>query len=215
MAGRDGRFGPDAAEAEILDAVTARQIASAFAAYRAGMEAALETTLGPRLLLDKNPSYFPLIAPLARLFPGAPLLVALRDPRAVVWSCFTQALPLNPESAPFLDLANTVEHIRVWLGRWLRLRPRLSAPWREVRYESMVSAPRAEAEETLRFLGLPWDDRVLSFHEAKTPVRSPSYASASRPVNAEALEKWRPYAEFLEPHLGPLKPVMAELGYLP
>lgn len=210
---QSGRVAQEMPAMQMLDSLAPAQLAGAFACYRHGMEQALETTLGSRLLVDKNPSYFSLIAPLARLFPGAPLLVALRDPRAVVWSCFTQSLPINPESVAFLDLRTTIEHIQVELEHWLRLRDRLAAPWREVRYENMVNDLPGEAKKTLEFLGLPWDESVLAFHQNKAPVRSPSYASASQPVSRGALEKWRPYEDFLEPYLEPIRPLMAELGY--
>lgn len=200
-------------EPELFGAVSKAQLAAAFAAYRRGMDAATETAIGPRLLLDKNPSYFSAISPLMRFFPGAPLLVALRDPRAVVWSCFTQELPLNPETVPYLDLASCVEHTAVKLRHWCLLRGRLATPWRQVRYEEVVHDLPGEAKRILGFLGVPWDDNVLAFHRNKTPVRSPSYASAAQPIHSGALEKWRNYEEFLAPHLAPLKPVMGELGY--
>lgn len=208
-----GRFSDKPAEAEVLDGVTREQIVSGYHAYRAAMDAVMETTVGPRLLVDKNPSYFPLIAALMRMFPGAKLLVALRDPRAVVWSCFTQALPLNPETVSFLDLGTTAEHTAVWLENWLRLRERIVTPWREVRYESMVRNFGQEARETLEFLGVAWDPKVAEFHKGDKPVRSPSYAAVSRPIYGGSVEKWRHYEEFMAPHLAPLKPVMAELGY--
>lgn len=200
-------------EVAALDAITGGQIAEAFKKYRAAIDTVMETTVGKRHLVDKNPSYFPLIASIMRMFPGAKLLVALRDPRAVVWSCFTQTLPLNPETVSFLDLATTAEHVAAWLQNWLTLRDRLATPWREVRYESMVTDFAGEARATVEFLGLPWDGRVADFHKSAKQVRSPSYASASRPIYSGSLERWRHYEEFMAPHMDPLRPVMEQLGY--
>lgn len=200
-------------EVDLLNGLSPAQITACFKRYRQSMEENLEDVVGSRLLVDKNPSYFSMLAPVARLCPGAKLLVALRDPRAVVWSCFTQPFPLNAESVAFMELGTAVEHTATWLERWLRLRGRLAAPWREVRYENMVQDLPGEARATLDFLGVPWDDKVLSFHQNKAPVRSPSYASASQPVHAGALDKWRHYEAFLTPHLDRLGPVMRELGY--
>lgn len=200
-------------ERELLDAVTVEQIHVGFKTYRRGMDAVMERTIGPNLLVDKNPSYFSLIVPIARMFPSASLLVALRDPRAIVWSCFTQSLPINPESVAYLDLATAVEQTKVWLERWLLLRGRLAMPWREVRYESVVRDLAGESGKTLQFLGVSWDEKVMAFHKSQKPVHSPSYASASKPIHAGAIDKWRHYEKFLSPHLEPLKPVMERLGY--
>lgn len=211
---RAGGLLPDGThETAALDAITPDQIVACHAKYRHAMDTELETTVGRRHLVDKNPSYFPLIAAIMRMFPGAKLLVALRDPRAVVWSCFSQTLPLNPETVSFLDLGTTAEHVSVWLQNWLKLRDRLATPWREVRYENMVNDFAGEARATVEFLGLPWDGGMMDFHKNTKQVRSPSYASASKPIYSGALDRWRHYEEFMVPHLAPLKPVMAQLGY--
>ena len=45
-----------------------------------------------RLLIDKNPSLTFLIPPFLRIFPELKLIIALRDPRDVVLSCFRHAM---------------------------------------------------------------------------------------------------------------------------
>ena len=47
--------------------------------------------IGGRLHLDKNPAMNLMIPPMRRVFPELKLIVALRDPRDVIVSCF---LPL-------------------------------------------------------------------------------------------------------------------------
>lgn len=196
-----------------LDSLSDPALSACRRAYAQAAADALGEDPAARLILDKNPSLLPTSPMLVRAFPQAPLLMALRDPRAIVWSCFTQDLPPNPDTAAFLDLAAAAGQTAAWLEYWLRLRERLAAPWREVRYEDMVRDLPGEARKTLDFLGLPWEAQVLSFHQSLTPVRSPSYASASQPVHAGALDKWRHYEAFIAPHLAQIKPVMAQLGY--
>ena len=67
-----------------------------------------------------------------------------------------------------------------------------------------------EARGVLEFLGLPWREEVLGYHERKDMVRSPSYAQASRPVYDKSLEMWRNYEEFLTPFKQPLLPYLQE-----
>ena len=55
------------------------------------------------VLLDKNPSPTNSLHLWLRLFPELKVIIALRDPRDVVMSCYLQNLPLNPATANFLD----------------------------------------------------------------------------------------------------------------
>src|SRR5208282_2144119 len=88
--------------------------------------------LGGRLLIDKNPSLTTLIPAVARVFPETKFLVALRDPRDVILSCFMQPLPLNQVSATFLTLEDTVEEYATTMGLWRALAPRMQNPHIEV-----------------------------------------------------------------------------------
>ena len=67
------------------------------------MELFLGQPIQGRLLIDKNPSLTFLIPALVRVFPELKLLVALRDPRDVVLSCFMQSfVPLGQVTAAYL-----------------------------------------------------------------------------------------------------------------
>lgn len=165
--------------------------------YFADMEDSLEQPLTDRLLLDKNPSHLTRLPSLLRIFPEAKILMALRDPRAIAWSCFTQYLPANAESAAFQRLDHTATHVESQLHYWLRLRDTLpEGTWHESRYERTVLDFDRETRATLAFLGLSWDAHVAEFHQNPDPVRSPTYAEAARPLYRNALEKWRNYEPF-------------------
>ena len=178
----------------LLAELTAARIEAARDRYWRDIGQTVEKELGDRLLLDKNPSIFPVLAGAVRLFPDARILVALRDPRDIVWSCFTQALPINAATAAFLRLESAAEQVAAELEQWLQLRPRLATPWLEVRYERLVEQPDVELKRVLSFLGVPWSPEVMAFHERRDPVRSPTYAAVARPVHKEAVGRWRRYA---------------------
>jgi len=54
---------------------------------------------------------------------------------------------------------------------------------------------------------------VMSYHQNSNPVLSPSYAQASRPVYADAVDRFRHYEEFFESHRAEWEPVAKTLGY--
>ena len=150
-----------------------------------------------------------------RVFPEAKLLVAVRDPRDVVVSCFLQALPLTPISSAYLSLEGTVKQYASAMGFWLDMRPRLGDQWLEVRYEELIDDLPRVARSTLDFLGVEFDENVLKFHEhARTKrVQSPSHAEVLKPVYRTAVGRWRNYQKYLEPYMGGLERFLKAFNY--
>ena len=194
---------------------TPAALQTARTAYFRAMELSLGQPIAGRLLIDKNPTYTCLVAPLIRFFPEMKFLIALRDPRDVVLSCFMQNLPLNQVGAACLTLGGTVEEYAALMGTWQAIKPRMRNPWREVRYEDMVTDLESVARRSLDFLGVPWDAKVLGFdqHARDKVVRSPTYADVTQPVYKRAMGRWQHYQKYLEPHLEKLEPFVKAFGY--
>jgi tetratricopeptide (TPR) repeat protein len=205
----------DTAMYSALAAATPSQLQQARQNYFRAMELCLSQPVAGRLLIDKNPTYTFLIPALIRIFPEIKFLVALRDPRDVVMSCFMQDLPLNQIGAACLTLAGTAEDYTALMDVWQTIKARMRNPRLEVRYEDMVENLESVARKTLDFLGVPWDGRVLGFdeHARKKNVRSPTYADVTQPVYRRALGRWRNYQKHLEPHLKKLEPFVKAFGY--
>jgi tetratricopeptide (TPR) repeat protein len=183
--------------------------------YFRAMELSLGQPVGGRLLIDKNPSYTFLIPALVRIFPEIKFLIALRDPRDVVMSCFMQNLPLNQTGAACLSLASTAEEYTALMTVWQTIKARMANPFLEVRYEDMVEDLASVARKSLEFLGVTWDAKVLGFdeHARQKTVRSPTYADVTQPVYKRAVGRWRNYQKYLEPHLVRLEPFTKAFGY--
>ena len=135
--------------------------------YLEYMTAALNQPIGDRVHLDKNPTLTLVLPGFLRLFPEARLLIALRDPRDVVISCFMQYLPLNPNSVCFLTLERTARRYATDMAVWRQLREMIASPWLEVRYEETVTDLEKEARRALEFLDLPWEPRPDPWTEAR------------------------------------------------
>jgi tetratricopeptide (TPR) repeat protein len=201
--------------AEALDGVPVERLGAQRARYLAYMSAALNEPIGDRVHLDKNPTMTLLIPGMLRLFPETKLLIALRDPRDVVISCFMQYLPLNTNSVCFLTLERTARRYAHDLGVWRRLRDTLCTPWLEIHYEDCVRELEREARRALEFLGLPWDAGVLEYRDRlkAKPVGSPTYEAVSQPLYTSAIGRWRNYRKFLEPCYEILRPSIEAFGY--
>jgi tetratricopeptide (TPR) repeat protein len=200
---------------QVLDRATVDDLNEVRKAYWSSMEGALQQQVNGRVLIDKNPELTLLLPLVARVFPEMKVIFALRDPRDVVISCFSQRLPLNPVSVNYLTLEDTVKKYVRMMHAWLKLRGMIRNPWIEVRYEDMVADLESQARRVLEFLGLPWDDCVLEYHRrAQTKhVHSPTYEAVTKPVYSTSVGRWRNYEKHLAPYQELLRPFVEAFGY--
>ncbi|HEY5913742.1 MAG TPA: sulfotransferase [Verrucomicrobiae bacterium] len=201
--------------AAALDEAPPERLIAQRARYLGYMEAALNEPIGARMHLDKNPTMTLVLPGLLRLFPEARIIIALRDPRDVVLSCFTQYLPLNTNSVCFLTLERAAKRYAHDLGIWLKLKNMICAPWLEVRYEQCVLDLEQVARRSLAFLDLPWDPQVLQYRQRMQgkAVNSPTYEAVSKPLYTSAIGRWKNYEKYLEPCLEILQPCVDAFGY--
>jgi hypothetical protein len=77
-------------------------------AYWRAAQAALGGAPSRAVFIDKLPFNTVLLPLVHRLFPGAKVIFALRDPRDVVLSCFTQRFRMNAAMYHFLSIDTAV-----------------------------------------------------------------------------------------------------------
>jgi tetratricopeptide (TPR) repeat protein len=178
-------------------------------------ELLLRKTIGSRLLVDKNPALNVMIPMVVRVFPETKFIVALRDPRDVVVSCFMQALPLTPISSAYLSLEGTVNQYASVMGFWLKMLPRMGDQWIHVRYEELIDDLPTVARSVLGFLGVEFEENVVKYYEhARTKrVNSPSHADVQKPLYRTAVGRWRNYQTRLEPYMAGLEPLLQAFNY--
>ncbi|RIK81317.1 MAG: hypothetical protein DCC68_09025 [Planctomycetota bacterium] len=200
---------------EMLDAASPERVHAEREKYVRYMEGMLREPIGERVHLDKNPAMNLLIPAMLRVLPELRVLVALRDPRDVLVSCFFRYLPLNPVSVCFLTIERIAERYALDMRAWLKFRDMLRTPWAEIRYEDTVADLSGTARRALGLLGLPWDDAVLAYQQraAKKQVLSPTYEAVTKPLYTSAIGRWRNYERQLAPVLEKLEPFVRALGY--
>ena len=199
----------------ILDRVPPHIRQQARATYWQRMEAVLDEPIGGRMLLDKNPGMMLLLPVMNWAFPEMKVLIALRDPRDIVLSCFMQKVRLTQISVNWLSLATTADYYAKVMSTWLMFRDLTPNPWLEFRYEDVVTDLEGQSRKICEFLGLPWDDKILKFYEhaREKVVRSPTYRDVTQPVYQKSVGRWQHYAAHLEPVLKTLEPFIKEFGY--
>lgn len=162
--------------------------------------------------LPLNLVHLPLVC---TLFPDAPVIVALRDPRDVCLSCLMQWFALNPGMRNFLTLEGTAGYYAQVMDLWLHVRDMLPLPFVEIRYEDTVHDLEIQARRLLDLLGLAWDPGVLEFHEKAREryIRTPSFAAVTEKVHTRAVGRWRNYETHLAPVMEVLRPFVEAFGY--
>jgi tetratricopeptide (TPR) repeat protein len=170
---------------------------------------------GARVLLDKNPSPTTSLPLWLRVFPGLKVVIALRDPRDVVVSCYFQNLALTTINVNFLSLERTVQHYIALMDVWLRMRELGGFDWIETRYEDIVNNLETEGMRVTEFLGLAWNPEQARFHESarRKVIFAPNYESVGKPVHNRAVGRWEHYAENLAPFQDRLAPYCRAFGY--
>lgn len=200
---------------EQLAKLTPEQLQAIRARYLERAAARVQLQPGQRLV-DKNPLNLLRLPAIQRLFPHAPIILAVRHPCDVVLSCFMQhfrAPHFVMLCASLQSLADGyVRSFDFWYGQAAMLAPRVL----EVRYETFVADFERGVREMAEFLQLPWHDAMLAPAEharVKGYISTPSYSQVVQPVNQKAVGRWRPYREHLAPVIPRLRPYLERWGY--
>ena len=168
-----------------------------------------------KVFLDKAPAgtlYLPLIA---KLFPDARILFAVRDPRDVVLSCFRNHFQMNALTYAFTDLGETARCYAASMRMADVYRRVLPLELAEVRYEALVADFEGELAGICAFLGLAPTPAMLDVGATagRRQVRTPSAPQVRAGLNTQGIGRWRAYEAELAPALPMLWPWLERFGY--
>lgn len=168
-----------------------------------------------KLLVDKQP-YNSIALPLiAKLFPGARVILCIRDPRDVVFSCFRRRFLMNASNFQLLNLADAAG----FYDRVMRLtacyRTRIPLRLIEVRHEAVVDDFFSRMREICDFCDLEWRPEMAEFAMGRQdrPVLTPSNRQLAAGLNRSGIGRWREYRSHLAPILPVLQPWVDAFGY--
>ncbi len=174
-------------------------------------------TLAPgQRLVDKNPLNILRLPVLKRLFPDAPIILAIRHPMDIILSCYTQHFSAPDWALLCADLGALASGYRKTFDYWYRTVDMVKPSVLELRYEQLVGDFEGTMRGAMEFLGLPWDDALLRPAEhakAKGFISTPSYSQVAQPVHKRAVGRWENYRTHLEPVIPEVRPYLERWGY--
>jgi Sulfotransferase family len=143
---------------------------------------------GTRYFLDKTPRYHLVADEILDLFPEAKYLILWRNPLAVVASIIETWAGGKWNLYRFkVDLFDGTENL-------LRIHERHGSKVHALRYEALITEPEETWTGVFRYLGLPFDDSVLSrFADVELAGRWGDQSGTGRydAVSSEPLESWK------------------------
>lgn len=180
-------------------------------------EVAQHVVLQPgNLLIDKMPLNTVMVPIIARVFPTAKFILAIRHPGDVALSCLMQSFATNASMANFFTLQGTVQFYTQVMGAWLHYAQQLPLQVHPIRYEDLIEDVPTQSRALLDFLGLSWDDAVLQHTEharQRGAINTPSYHQVVQPIYQRSKYRWKRYEQHLGAVLPLLQPFVEQFGY--
>lgn len=84
----------------------------------------------------------------------------------------------------------------------------------EVDYEKLVANPEKQVRRLLDFCGLEWEPKCLEFYKTRRPALTLSITQVQKPIYKTSIEKWKEYAELMEPFRKGVEDLIDEDGFL-
>jgi len=154
----------------------------------------------PRFI-DKTPLNFLNIGFIHRALPNARIVCVRRNPMDTCLSNFRHLF--SPESSPYyrysFDLLETGHYYLLFNELMTHWNSVLPGKILQVQYEDIVADQETQSRRLLGFCGLEWQDACLRFEQNAAPVATASSVQVRQPIYSSATERWKSYAEFLQP----------------
>ena len=171
--------------------------------------AQLHRRQGKPHFIDKMPNNFPHVGFINLILPNARIIDARREPLDTCVSCFRQLFARGqPFTYDLVDIGEYYMQYRKMMDHWHKVLP---GRMLTVQYEELVGDFENQVRRLLDYCGLPFEENCLRFHETERPVRTASSEQVRRPINADAIGRWRHYEQHLSPLMEVLGPLLAEV----
>ena len=162
--------------------------------------------LGRPFFTDKALANFGQIGLIHLILPNAKIIDVRRHPLDCGWSCFRSHFP---GGMPFSHrLSDIGRHYADYIALMAHFERVLPGRVHRVIYEDLVADPETEVWRLFDYLGLPFEEQCLNFHENKRAVITLSAEQVRMPLYKSGVGQWRPYEAWLGPLKAALGPVL-------
>ena len=147
---------------------------------------------------DKLPNNFLYLPLIARALPTAKLVHVRRHPMdaglAIYKQLFADAYPFSYD---LQELGDYYVRYHRLMAKWQAL---LGDRLYTVDYDALVADPRGQLSALLHWLGLPFDEACLQFHQSSDATATASATQVREPIYRRASGRWQKFAAALAPY---------------
>lgn len=167
---------------------------------------------GKPYITDKMPlneMHLPLIT---MLFNEAPIFYVRRHPLDIIFSNFANYLTHGFNQAFDIDTAATHyarvdELLRHYLSKLDILK------FKEIKYETLIAEKEVTVNAMLDFIGVEREPACLEPQRNRNHPRTPSYEAVKKPVNSDAVGRWRNFEQWMLPAMEKVQHILEREGY--
>lgn len=181
--------------------------------WRAVREAGCE--VAGKVFVDRYPLNTLKLPLIAKLFPHAKILFAVRDPRDVVWSCYRRRFQMSAPMYQFLTLPGAAAFYDATMAFKRQFDAVVGLDQCAVHHEALLADFEGEVKAICGFIGLEWRDamRDVAARTGDRAIATPSTAQLARGLSTDGMGQWRRYADRMGPALETLNPWVERFGY--
>ena len=158
------------------------------------------------LFIDKMPNNWAHAGFIKLILPNAKIVDVRRHPLACGFSNFKQLYARGHEYS--YDLEHFGRHYRDYVRLMNHFDQVAPGMVHRVIHERLVVDPEQEIRRLLDYVGVPFDEACLKFHETARPVRTASAEQVRQPLQKGRLEEWKAFEAFLDPLKDSLGPAL-------
>jgi tetratricopeptide (TPR) repeat protein len=168
-----------------------------------------------KVFVNKHPLATARLPLIARVFPYAKIIFAVRDPRDVVLSCFRRSFNMNPAMYEFNTLDGAAAYYDAVMRAGEAYLERLEIDVHRLKYEELVADFDGVAAGVCDFIGVEWTSDLRNFARtaAERRIATPSSVQIGRGLYTEGVGQWRRYAFALDKVMPVLEPWIEKFGY--
>jgi tetratricopeptide (TPR) repeat protein len=146
--------------------------------------------------IDKLPNNWIYTGLIHLILPNAKIIDARRHPMDCCFSNFRQHFAKG--QAFSYDLNDMGQYYADYIRLMAHFDAVLPSRVHRMIHEQLVEQPDAEVRSLLNYMGLPFEQACLKFHENSRAVRTASSEQVRRPLNRDGMDQWRPYEAWLD-----------------
>jgi tetratricopeptide (TPR) repeat protein len=141
--------------------------------------------------VDKLPQNYLMIPLILKALPNAKIVHLTRNPMDACFASYKQLFAdAYLHSYDQAEMARHHARYRHLMSVW---RARFPATFFDISYEATAQDLEPNARALIEFLGLPWEDACLNFHQQKAAVATASASQVREPAHTRSINRWKKY----------------------